>query len=272
MAFGLITGATYPLRSLNAFRQSPRLLKFVIIPIGVNFMIAVVLYVSLLFPAWNSIDALTLRLDTWVDQQIADLPQWLGVLDYLIMGVAYLLRLIAVIVLFLVTGFILLQFGTLLGAPWYGKLSEEMEKFRLGEAEVIDVGVIRDIWRALLFEVKKLLLWIAIAIPLLILNFIPAVGTLITAIAGIALTAFIACLDFLDGPSERRRFPFRQKMGIVFKTLPASGSFSLVCWALISVPFINLITIPLCVASGTLFWCDRVLPKLSPQQRGEREG
>jgi CysZ protein len=262
MVCGLITGTTYPFRTLKIFWRSPSLLRFLIIPVAINILVGILLYGSLLFPAWNSLDALTLSIDARVDRLIADLPAWLGFLDNLILVFAYILRFILLGILFLVTGFILLQFGTLLGAPWYGKLSEEMEKFRLGEAKIVEVGFVLDLWRAILFELKKLVFWLAIAIPLLVLNLVPWVGSLVIGLLWVGLTAAIVGLDFLDGPSERRRFKFRQKLGILLRTFPASASFSFVCWALVSIPFINLLTVPICVASGTLFWCDRVLPKL----------
>ncbi|MEP0886343.1 hypothetical protein NDI49_32940, partial [Trichocoleus sp. ST-U3] len=81
-------------------------------------------------------------------------------------------------------------------------------------------------------------------------------------IGGITLAAMIVCLDFLDAPLERRRLRFRQKLGIVTRSFPATASFSLVCLGLVSIPLLNLFTIPLCVASGTLFFCDRIYPRL----------
>lgn len=262
MVCGLIAGITYPFRTLKVFWRSPSLLRFLLVPVAINIIVGIVLYTSLLFPAWYGLDALTLRIDTGVDRLIADLPAWLRFLDDLIVGLAYIFRFLLLSILFLITGFILLQFGTLLGAPWYGQLSEEMERFRLGEAKIVEVGFIRDIWRAILFELKKLAFWLAIAIPLLVLNFVPWVGSLVITILWVALTAAIVGLDFLDGPSERRRFKFRQKLAILWQSFPASASFSLVCWGLISIPFINLVTVPVCIASGTLFWCDRIFPKL----------
>ncbi len=41
---------------------------------------------------------------------------------------------------------------------------------------------------------------------------------------------------------------------------------------LISLPLLNLITIPLCVASGTLFFCDRVLTGILPQLNESSDG
>ncbi|MGB5770965.1 MAG: EI24 domain-containing protein, partial [Crocosphaera sp.] len=83
----------------------------------------------------------------------------------------------------------------------------------------------------------------------------------ISTMGGITVTGTIICLDFFDSALERRRLKFRQKLSLVFKTFPASAGFSLICLLLISVPFINLVTIPFCVGSGTLFVCDCILVK-----------
>ena len=259
--FGLLAGTTYPFRALAVFRRKPYLWRYTIIPILLNFVLGSCLYGGLLFFGWQTVQNLTLSLSNWLDDLIANLPAWLGVLEYLIIGLGFLLRLLLAVVLLFLSGFLLTQFGVLLGAPWYGQLSEQLEEICTGQLHSIEVGIVRDLWRAVLFELKKLVLTAIAGVPLLLLNLVPGIGTIASMVGGLTLTATIVCLDFLDPPLERRRLRFREKLGIVFRSLPASASFSLVCLGLISIPFLNLLTIPLCVASGTLFFCDRVLPK-----------
>jgi CysZ protein len=260
--FGLLAGATYPLRSLAVFRRTPRLWGYVAIPILVNFVVGFVLYGGLVFFGWDSIEGVITNLSNWLDTLIAQLPAGLGLLKYLIIGIGFLLHFLLVVGLLLIIGFVLVQFGVLLGAPWYGQLSEQLEEIRTGQLHTLEVGIVRDISRALLFELKKLVLVVGVGLPLLLLNLAPGIGTLAATVGGVTLAATIVCLDFLDAPLERRRLAFREKLGIVFGSLPASASFSLICLGLVSVPLLNLLTIPLCVASGTLFFCDRIYPKL----------
>ncbi|MGQ4647265.1 EI24 domain-containing protein [Lyngbya aestuarii] len=260
--FGFLTGATYPLRVLAVLRRAPRLWSYLAIPILVNVVVGIALYAGLLLPSLRATEELEISLSNRLDSLLVNLPAWLGFLRFLSSGVDFLLDFLLIVLLFLFTGFLLVQFGTLLGAPWYGQLSEKMEELRTGKVEIVEVGIFRDIGRAILFELKKLGLGMAIGIPLLVLNLLPGLGTLMATIGGVTLTATIICLDFLDGPSERRRLSFRKKLSIVLTSLPASAGFSLVCMGLITIPLLNLITIPLCVAGGTLFWCDRVYPKL----------
>jgi CysZ protein len=260
--FGLLAGATYPFRVLAVIRRTPHLWSYVTVPIFVNFVVAVAFYIGLLIFGWDTVEGLVVSLSHWLDTLIAKLPTWLSFLEYLIIGIGFLLHFLLVVVLLLLTGFLLVQFGVLLGSPWYGQLSEQLEKLCTGELHTVEIGIVRDISRALLFELKKLVLAVGVGLLLLLLSLIPGVGTLAATVGGIALAALLVCLDFLDAPLERRRLHFREKLGIVFRSLPASASFSLVCLGLVSIPLLNLLTIPLCVASGTLFFCDRIWPNL----------
>lgn len=255
--FGTLNGATYPLRALVTFIQNPRLIKYIVIPILVNIVVAIALYSGLLYFGWQIVDSIQGDVTTWLNQLITSLPPWLSFLSYGASGIIAILRLTLVIVLLIATGFLLTQFGVLLGAPWYGQLSEQLEKHRTGKVELIELNLLSDLGRAVLYELKKLVLIALVGIPLLLVNFFPGVGTVISSIGSLILATTIVCLDFLDSCLERRRLQFRQKLKTVFKTLPASASFGLVCLGLISIPFVNLVTIPLCVASGTLFICDR---------------
>jgi CysZ protein len=259
--FGLLAGATYPFRSLGFFWRTPRLWGYLIVPILINIVIGIGLYGGLLFFGWETLQDLMLSLSNWVEDLSAKLPALLKILEFIVIGLGLLLRLVLILGLFIFTGFVLLQFGVLLGAPWYGKLSEQLEELRTGQLFLVEVSIIQDIWRSLLFELKKLVLIAVVGIPLLLLNFAPPLGTIAASVGGIALTATIVCLDFLDAPLERRRLRFREKLRIVWESFPASASFSLVCLLLIGVPLLNLVTVPLCVASGTLFFCDRIWPK-----------
>ena len=261
--FGTLNGATYPFKALITFRKNPSLIKYIAIPIVVNIVVAIALYSGLLYFGWQIVDGVQGDLTLWLDGAIDNLPQWLGFLTYIASGLIVIVRFLLVVVLFIATGFVLTQFGVLLGAPWYGQLSEQLEKLRTGKVESIELNIVSDLGRAILFELKKLVLIALIGILLLAINLLPGIGSLISTISSIALTTTIVCLDFFDSCLERRRLKFRHKLKIVFKSLPASGSFGLVCLGLISIPLLNLITIPLCVASGTLFICDRLkLPQV----------
>lgn len=270
MPLAILKGASYPFRVVRLFARYPKLLQYLAIPMAVNIVVGTILYAFSLRWAWRTAGTGYNFIDNFFNGLIANLPQWLQWLDYGVHAIAVILGFMFVAAIFIVVGLILVQFGTLLGAPWYGQLSEQIEKIRTNRLDVIEVGIVRDLGRAILFELKKIVLTLAITPFLFALNLIPIAGNIASSIGGTALTLTIICLDFFDAPFERRRLPFRRKLNLVYQAFPASAGFGFICLTLISIPLINLITIPICVASGTLFVCDRLLHKL-PQPQSPNE-
>ncbi|NEN91515.1 MAG: hypothetical protein F6K48_22470 [Okeania sp. SIO3H1] len=266
---GLFAGATYHFRALTIFVKNPKLIGYIVVPILINIVVGILLYISLLLPGINLINTIFNNLSLSFDALIDRLPTWLNFLSYIDNIFYKLVQVILFAILLLIIGFLLVQFGVILGSPFYGQLSEQLEKIRTGtlpEAPKSLLGFLRDIWRAILFELKKIGLLLVIGLPILLLNFLPG-GSLIATIGGITLTTSIVCLDFFDGFLERRKLKFRQKLTVVRRSLPASATFGLICQALITIPIVNFLGIPLCVAAGTLFCCDRVLPNLLPENQ-----
>ncbi|GAB4342649.1 MAG: EI24 domain-containing protein [Leptolyngbyaceae cyanobacterium] len=264
----LSAGVTYPLEALLLLVRSPRLLSLVIMPIGVNTVLGVLLYLGVLVPGWQFIAQLSTGLPAGTAAWVATLPPWLSqVLGWIPAGVGFLddiLQGILAIALFIILGLLLVQFGAIVGAPWYSNLAEQVERHRMGQlpASTMSLGrALKDVWRAIAFQGKKLLL-LAIAAPFLLLFSVLPLGGLVASTGWLVLAIVLVLLDFIDPPLERRRFSFRTKLGVVGKTFPASVTFGFVCLWLISIPFLNLLTVPLCVVAGTLFCCDYALAGL----------
>ncbi|WP_413228768.1 EI24 domain-containing protein [Chloroflexus sp.] len=235
----LLHGFSYPFRAISLIVSQPVLWRYIAIPIGLNLLVGFVLYTTLLLAGFQAIDAL-----------LAGWPAWI---EWLVRGVL-------VIALFVGIGYLLVRFGVVLGSPFYSRLSELLEERLRGVAITAPpptpANIARDLGRAVLFELKKLLLTLVIGLPALLLNLIPGAGSILATIAGIALGATIACLDFFDPPLERRRLRFRAKLGFIRRHLPASAGFGLICLGLVSIPLFNLLAVPICITAGTLFYCD----------------
>jgi CysZ protein len=243
MIYAFVAGLLYPFRALGLLLRAPRLLGYIVVPILVNVVAGVTLYAGLLFGGLRAIDA-------WA----AALPAWAAIF-------AALLRALLIVGLLIATGFVLVRFGVVLGAPWYARLSNEIELQRTGQlppAEAAAGAFARDLWRAVVFELKKLLLVAVVGLGLLLLNLVPVAGQILATAGGIALGATIACLDFLDYPLERRLLTFRAKLRVIRRHLPLTAGFGLAALGLVSIPVLNLLAIPLCVAAGTLLFCERV--------------
>ncbi len=237
--FNVFTGFSYPWRACKLLARQPALWPYVAAPIGINALVGFILYTTLLLAGLRAIATL-----------LAGWPEWL----------AWLLQILLVIALLIAIGYLLVRFGVVLGSPFYSRLSELLEEqiggVRLTAPPPTITGVARDLARAILFELKKLLLTLSIGLPALLFNLIPAVGTLLATASWIALGATIACLDFYDPPLERRRLGFRAKLAFIRRHLPASAGFGLICLTLTSIPLLNLLAVPVCVTAGTLFYLD----------------
>jgi CysZ protein len=246
MLYAFIAGLIYPFRAIGMLARTPRLWKYVLIPITLNLLVGATLYAGLLFAGLRAIDT-----------AVAGMPAWAAIFGAL-------LRVLLIAGLLIGTGFVLVRFGVVLGAPWYAQLSNQIELARNGRQMLpYESGAqvfLRDLLRAIGFEVQKLVLVLLVGIGLLLLNLIPVAGQILATIGGIALGATVACLDFLDYPLERRLLSFRQKLGLIRRYLPATAGFGLICLGLVSIPFVNLLSIPICVAAGTLFFCERMQP------------
>jgi CysZ protein len=258
---GLLTGASYPFRILIFFKQNSSLWSYIIIPLILNLILGIFFYLQLLRWEAEVFEILTLKGMAWLNQIALNLPSWLQNLDIILIFLIEFFKLLLGLILLVLTGFILAQIGFLLGMPWYSKLSEKIESIKLGKITIIEVDFLTEIKRALLYEFKKIILLVFIGLPLFLCNFLPGLGTLVATIGGLSLTAILTCLDFWDQPLERRRLRFRDKLGLIAKSFPSSAGFGYMCLLLISIPLLNLVTIPLCVAAGTLFVCDRLLPR-----------
>ena len=244
----LIVGASYPFRAIGLVARTPSLWPLLIVPVLLNIAVGALLYAGLLAAGLRGIDRL-----------MAGLPPEIGLLEPL-------LQLLLVVALLLATGFVFVRFGVILGAPWYDALSARVERERTGAQPDTGrgglLGALQDVIRQLGHESQKLGFVLGLGLLLLVLNVIPAAGTLLSTAGGIALGATVACLDFLDSPLSRQRLPFGDRLRAVRRALPASAGFGLVALALVSVPFVNLLAVPLCVVAGTLFYVDRVRGRL----------
>jgi CysZ protein len=254
----LLAGLAYPLRAMGLINRQRRLWKFIVAPIMVNLVVGALLYLGLYAGLLRLLEAYLVV----GDGTLAAFFLWL-------------VRALLAVTLAVAIGFLLVRFGVLLGSPWYGQLSEELEALLTGRTrppqKLTARGVSYDLWRALQFEGKKLLLALGIWLPSLLLLLVPGLGGLLYAVIGITLGATISCLDFFDGPLERRRLGFRAKLGLVRRLLPASASFGLIAFGLVSIPLVNLLAIPLCVTAGNMLVIERGIARAGSLERERRE-
>lgn len=239
---GFVAGASSPLRALALLRTQPGLWRYLLMPVLVNIVVFALLTVALFVPGLALIDRL-----------LAGLPQSLAFVEWL-------LRLLLLLALLLINGFLLAQFGVALGAPWYSDLSARVEQLATGiappESRLTVLTVLRDIGRALAFQIGRLFLAVTAFLLLLPLNLVPGVGSAVATAGNALVGALLLSLDFLDPPLDRRRLAFGQKLAVVRANAGLALGLGFACLFLVSVPLLNLFTIPLCIVAGTLLYSE----------------
>jgi len=246
-------GFSYTLTGLRLITR-PGLRRFVVVPILVNLLIFLLLFVSGLHYFQQFMD--------WV------LPtgnsRWLVWLRDLLW------------VLFALMGMFLIFFSfstlaNLLGSPFNGLLAEAVERNHTGQS--------MDSWNWRQFalsvvpmvinELRKLRYFALISLPVLLLFFVPGVNLLaplLWAVAGV----WIMALEYLDYPMANHRHNFRQVRSWFGQHRPLGLGFGTGMLLGIAIPGLNLIMMPVGVAAATLLWLDtELLASRDSQAAGE---
>ena len=153
--FGFIDGLLYPFKALQLIIKNKKLLQYLVVPIFINIVVGIGVYLLLLQPSLLFFDILENNISVIALSYVNRLPEALGFLLPITSIFVVIIRTVLTVLLFIIVGFIIVQFGSILGSPWYGKLSENIEIIKLGNLELVEVNIFQDILRALLFELKK---------------------------------------------------------------------------------------------------------------------
>jgi CysZ protein len=238
-AGGFFQGLSYVGDGFRLIRQ-PGLRLFVVIPLTLN-----VLLFGLFFLVLADL------FSTMIATAMSWLPDWawLQSLDWLfwiLYGV--------VILLLLAYGFVIL--ANLIGAPFYGYLSELTEKHLTGQSLDTDGGwnqIMRDIPRALWREVQKILYYVPRALALVLLGLFPLVN-LVAGVLWFGFNCWMMALQYIDYPADNHRVSFpglKQRLG---RNRMTALGFGLPVALAAMVPVLNLVVVPAAVCGATAYW------------------
>ncbi|SAM65504.1 Sulfate transporter, CysZ-type [Cardiobacterium hominis] len=209
----------------------PGIRRFILLPLAVN----ITLFAAGSYAAFHYGDALVASL----------LPGWLAWLHWLL----YPLLAVALLIL---TYYSFSLVANLIAAPFNSLLAAAVEKAERGEPAPADTPLWREIAASFAQELHKLLYFLALALPTLILALIlPPLAPFLW----FAYTAWCAALQYLDYPMANNAIRFREQRARLRQkrtdTLAYGGAVSL----LTTVPVLNLIAMPVAVIAATLYWC-----------------
>lgn len=252
---GLLGGLKAPLAAWSFLWRNPRLLPLAAAP----FLINLALFVLAFWLGYG-------RLSGWVRSWLPEGQGWWWALAGFLLGALVGLFLLAAMV------YVFALVGGVIASPFLEALTRRVEDLASPQArgQWQEVGFLAEILRVAGQSLKKLLLYLAVMLLLLLLNLLPGLGTGLYALAAFIATCFFLALEFLDYPLDRRGLKLGGKLSYL-KGLGLTGlGFGAGVLVLGIIPLLNLLLLPLAAVGGTLLYLDSQpsppLPPFDPTQ------
>lgn len=167
---------------------------------------------------------------------------------------ALLLELLIAILGFLIALGVAFIIGLILAGPFHDLLSEKTEQIATGREEPLFTWrrLWGSLWRSLLVESQKALLFIGVPLALLFLHLIPVVGSLLSIFLIAAVETWATGFAFVDYPMGRRLLPFGQRLRCAWRHRWGLWTFGAVFW----IPGFIIVCGPPLVVGGTLLYLE----------------
>lgn len=193
--------------------------------------------------------ALILNVDGLVkltDPLLADLSSPLRLLVQAIVGIA-VLGLALVLFVFTFTAVTLA-----VGDPFYERIWRKTESL-VGQAPVeLDLGFWPRFGRALADTLRLLALTVVVSLGVLLIGFIPIVGTVAGAVLGALVGGWFLTLELCGFAFEARGLRLRDRRHALGARRARTLGFGVATYLLFLVPFLAIVVMPAAVAGATL--------------------
>lgn len=236
-----IVGAGYFMKGFSLLNQ-PGIRRYVIIPLLINISIFAILI-------YFAIDYFSL----FLDYLLAQLPGFLSWLSWILWPIFFILSLLV----FFFSFSILANF---IAAPFNSYLAEAIEKSLTGKSPPgSDRPMMQEFFAVMLSELKKLLYYLVLLVPIIIISFIPLVQ-IITPVLWALLGAWMMSVQYSDYPMGNYGLTFtRIRNNLRDKRMLNLGFGGMVVIATM-IPIVNFLVMPIAVAGATLLWVEEYLP------------
>jgi len=189
----------------------------------------------------------------WMNQMLGWLPGWLAWLEYILWPLFAGLILIAVYYTFSVV-------ANLIASPFNSILSERVEQ-KLYGLPVTEFNGYKSlagtIGKTILSEIKKVLYMLKWLPVLLIISIIPGIN-FIAPFAWAIYGAWMLSLEYADYPMGNHDIFFDDELKLLRKNRFVALGFGGALTAMMMVPVLNFLAMPVGVAGGTAFWVKRL--------------
>ncbi|XAW90135.1 sulfate transporter CysZ [Vibrio sp. CDRSL-10 TSBA] len=217
---------------------SPGIRRFVIMPLLANILLV-----------GGALFYLFSHLDSWINQWMGQIPDWLSWLSYILWPLL-VLTILATFSYFFST------LANFVAAPFNGLLAEKVEEKLTGHT-INDEGilaVIKDVPRIMSREWRKLVYTLPKAIGLFLLLLIPALGQTLGPIMWFLFTAWMLAIQYCDYPFDNHKVSFNDMRNNLKQKQGKAYGFGMLVSVLTTIPIINLFVMPVAVCGATAMW------------------
>ncbi len=245
-------GLSYPFAALRFIRQHG-LWGLAVVPAVVNIVlfVAVVAVLIWLVGPWLSGLAASLA-------PSAATGFWAAVGGFFAKFLAVLLWILVPVAVVAVSAIVIVLIGQAVASPFLDALSEKVEALVLKTPETkVEVGrVLRSVSVAIADIIWTVLFWVAVNLPLLLINLVPIIGSAANAVLSFCFTALLLAQEFVGLSLTRQFVSYPGRWRVIWANRGICLGFGSATMLLLVVPGLNLILLPLATVGGTLLYCD----------------
>jgi CysZ protein len=225
-----------------------RLRLFVIVPLAVNVLIFA------LAIGWTL---------SWVSGMVAaataQLPDWLGFLEWLLWPLVGL-------AVALTTGYLFTAVALVIASPFNSLLAEKAEELVTGRpvAGLEGFGqALASVPRSILRELRKLLYFVPMALFVFVLTLVPGLNAL-SPLLWFLLGAWMFSIEFVDYPMDNHGRGFGDVRAACRRRRLSSLGFGGLVALCTGIPLVNFVVVPAAVVGATLLWVEELAAEFSP--------
>lgn len=144
-----------------------------------------------------------------------------------------------------------LIFGGVVASPFNDALSIRVEAILAGNDRPKEASLLVGLGRSLLSTAAVTGVYLLLAVPVLLLNLVPAVGPPVATVLHAGLAAYFLAIEYADVALARYGLPWREKLALIRRHRALASGFGLSISLLFWIPFLNLLVMPIAVTAGT---------------------
>lgn len=219
--------------------RRPGLRRFFIVPTLINIFVLAAL-----------VGGSASYFDDWLTMIMGWFPDWMSALYWLVWFIAFIVVLVMVLFCF---SFI----ANIIASPFNAILSIKVEEVLTGKPPVSTVSPWMVLPRTVGREVGKLLYVLPRLAALLLVTLVPVVNT-VSPFLWVLFGAWMMAIQYADYGADNNDVSFSELRRLLERKRFAAIMFGLPAYLLLTVPFVNLILMPVGVAGGTRFWVEHL--------------